>query len=103
MLIESEIKELASKKEYTKVFNYFHDEYTGMLRDFLERHEVEVKEKDCLIDYIVKTRVFMPKYNSYTISISNAMYNEDLSEEMKYELLMSSYKDVFKAFKEKNI
>ena len=67
MLIESEIKELASKKEYTKVFNYFHDEYTGMLRDFLERHEVEVKEKDCLIDYIVKTRVFMPKYNSYTI------------------------------------
>jgi|GluameStandDraft_1065615.scaffolds.fasta_scaffold10064_3 hypothetical protein len=99
MLIESEIKELASKKEYTKVFNYFHDEYTGMLRDFLERHEVEVKEKDCLIDYIVKTRVFMPKYNSYTISISNAMYNEDLSEETKYEMLMSSYKEVFKAFK----
>ena len=97
MLIESEIKELASKKEYTKVFNYFHDEYTGMLRDFLERHEVEVKEKDCLIDYIVKTRVFMPKYNSYTIS--NAMYNEDLSEETKYEMLMSSYKEVFKAFK----
>ena len=99
MLIESEIKELASKKEYTKVFNYFHDEYTGMLRDFLERHEVEVKEKDCLIDYIVITRVFMPKYNSYTISISNAMYNEDLSEETKYEMLMSSYKEVFKAFK----
>ena len=99
MLIESEIKELASKKEYTKVFNYFHDEYTGMLRDFLERHEVEVKEKDCLIDYIVKTRVFMPKYNSYTISISNAMYNEDLSEETKDEMLMSSYKEVFKAFK----
>ena len=99
MLIESEIKELASKKEYTKGFNYFHDEYTGMLRDFLERHEVEVKEKDCLIDYIVKTRVFMPKYNSYTISISNAMYNEDLSEETKYEMLMSSYKEVFKAFK----
>ena len=99
MLIESEIKELASKKEYTKVFNYFHDEYTGMLRDFLERHEVEVKEKDCLIDYIVKTRVFMPKYNSYTISISNAMYNEDLSEETKYEMLMSSYKEVFKAFR----
>lgn len=99
MLIESEIKELASKKEYTKVFNYFHDEYTGMLRNFLERHEVEVKEKDCLIDYIVKTRVFMPKYNSYTISISNTMYNEDLSEETKYEMLMSSYKEVFKAFK----
>lgn len=99
MLIESEIKELASKKEYTKVFNYFHDEYTGMLKDFLQRHEVEVKEKDCLIDYIVKTRVFMPKYNSYTISISNAMYNEDLSEETKYEMLMSSYKEVFKAFK----
>ena len=97
MLIE-EIKELEQKKEYTKVFNYFHDEYTNLLKDFLERHEVEVDERDCLIDYIVKTRFFMPKYNSYTIPISNAMYNEDLTEAMKYELLMSSYKDVIKAF-----
>ena len=98
MLIESEMKSLADKKEYTKVFNYFHDEYTDMLKCFLQRHEVEINEKDCLIDYIVKTRFFMPKYNSYTIPISNAMYNEDLPEQMKYELLMSSYKDVKKAF-----
>ena len=98
MLIESEMKKLAENKEYTKVFNYFHDEYTEMLKNFLERHEIETKEEDCLIDYIVKTRFFMPKYNSYTIPISNAMYNEDLPEQMKYELLMSSYKDVKKAF-----
>ena len=98
MLIESEMKNLADNKEYIKVFNYFHDEYTDMLKKFLERHEVEINENDCLIDYIVKTRFFMPKYNSYTIPISNAMYNEDLSEQMKYELLMSSYKDVKKAF-----
>ena len=98
MLIEAEIKELSEKKEYTKVFNYFHDEYTNMLKNFLERHEVEISENDCLIDYIVKTRFFMPKYISYTIPISNAMYNEDLTEAMKYELLMSSYKDVIKAY-----
>lgn len=98
MLIEEKIKELEQKKEYTKVFNYFHDEYTEMLKCFLERHEVETNENDCLIDYIVKTRFFMPKYNSYTIPISNAMYNEDLPEAMKYDLLMSTYKDVRKAF-----
>ena len=98
MLVEAKIKELAEKKEYTKVFNYFHDEYTEMLRSFLTRHDVTVDENDCLIDYIVKTRFFMPKYNSYTIPISNATYNEDLPEAMKYELLMSSYKDVRKAF-----
>lgn len=98
MLIEVELKELAENKEYTKVFNYFHDEYTDMLKNFLERHEVEVDENDCLIDYIVKTRFFMPKYNSYTIPISNAMYNEDLPEAMKYDLLMSTYKDVIQAF-----
>lgn len=97
MLIE-EIKELEQKKEYTKVFNYFHDEYTNLLKDFLERHEVEVDERDGLIDYIVKTRFFMPKYNSYTIPISNAMYNEELPEAMKYELLMATYKDVKNAF-----
>lgn len=98
MLIEEEIKELEQKKEYTKVFNYFHDEYTEMLKNFLERHDVEINENDCLIDYIVKTRFFMPKYNTYTIPISNAMYNEELSEAMKYELLMSTYKEVRKAF-----
>ena len=43
MLIEAEIKELAEKKEYTKVFNYFHDEYTEMLRNFLTRHEIAVR------------------------------------------------------------
>lgn len=98
MLIEAEIKELAEKKEYTKVFNYFHIEYTELLRDFLNRHDIATDEDDCLIDYIVKTRFFMPKYNSYTVPISNAMYNEDLPEAMKYELLMSSYKDVREAF-----
>ena len=98
MLIEAEMKELAKNKEYTKVFNYFHDEYTEMLKNFLQRNDVKVNEDDCLIDYIVKTRFFMPKYNTYTIPISNAMYNEQFSEEMKYELLMNTYKDVRKAF-----
>ena len=98
MLIEEKIKELEQKKEYTKVFNYFHDEYTELLKNFLQRHEVETSENDCWIDYIVKTRFFMPKYNSYTIPISNAMYNEDLPEKLKYDLLMSTYKDVKKAF-----
>ena len=98
MLIEAEMIELAKNKEYTKVFNYFHDEYTEMLKNFLQRNDVKINEDDCLIDYIVKTRFFMPKYNSYTIPISNAMYNEQFSEEMKYELLMNTYKDVRKAF-----
>ena len=98
MLIEAEMRELAKKKEYTKVFNYFHDEYTEMLKNFLQRNDVKVNEDDCLIDYIVKTRFFMPKYNQYTIPISNAMYNEELPEALKYDLLMSTYKDVRKAF-----
>lgn len=98
MLIEEELKQIEQKKEYTKVFNYFHDEYTNLLKSFLKRHDIEVNENDCLIDYIVKTRFFMPKYNSYTIPISNAMYNEDLSEAMKYELLMATYKDVKRVF-----
>lgn len=98
MLVEKEIKELASKKEYTKVFNYFHDEYTDLLKDFLVRHDVKVNEDDCLIDYIVKTRVFMPQYRNYTIPITNAMYNENEPEELKYELLMNSYRTVKDAF-----
>ncbi len=98
MLIEREIKELADKKEYIKVFNYFHNEYTEMMRDFLVRNEVKLNEDDCLINYIVKARCFTPKVAGYTIPITNAMYNENLTESMKYDLLMNSYpvvRDVF--------
>lgn len=98
MLIERELNDLANKKEYTKVFNYFHDEYTTLLKNFLERHEIEVKEDDCLIDYIVKTRVFMPQYKNYTIPITHCLYDEIVPEDVKYSLLMESYKSVIDAF-----
>ena len=91
MLVERKIQELADKKEYVKVFNYFHDEYTEMMRDFLTRHEVKLNEDDCLINYIVKTRCFMPKYTNYTFPITNAMYDENLPENLKYDLLINSY------------
>ncbi len=98
MLIESEMNKLAEKKEFTKAFNYFHDEYTVLLKDFLQRNEIDVKADDCLIDYIVKTRVFMPKYKEYTYPISYAMYNEELSDDKKYEILMNSYGTIYKVF-----
>ena len=100
MLVERDLKALAEKKEYSKIFNYFHEEYTTMLKDFLERHEVEVKDSDCLINYIYKTRAFMPKYKQYTIPITHAMYNEDVPEDMKITLLLNSYRIVKKAFSE---
>ena len=99
MLIESEMKKLAENKEYTKVFNYFHDEYTEMLKNFLERHEVAIKDEDCLIDYIVKTRFFMPKFTGYTIPITHCLYDENAPEEAKYMLLMESYQEVYEAFR----
>ncbi len=98
MLIERDMRELAENKEYIKVFNYFNDEYTKVLRDFLIRNEVEVKDDDVLINYIVKTRTFMPQYRSYTFEITNALYNEDLPEPLKYDMLMSSYPKILKAF-----
>lgn len=99
MLTERKIQELADRKEYVKVFNYFHDEYTDMMKDFLTRHEVKLNEDDSLINYIIKARCFTPKFADYTIPISNAMYSETLPENMKYELLMNSYPIVKKALK----
>jgi hypothetical protein len=98
MLVEKEIRKLAENKEYIKVFNYFHDEYTGMMKEYLTRHEVKLNDDDCLINYIIKARCFTPKNAGYTIPIANAMYNETLPENMKYDLLINSYpivKDVF--------
>ncbi len=98
MLELKEMQNLADKSEYTKVFNYFHDEYTELMRDFLIRHDVKVDKSDCLINYIIKTRIFMPKYSYYTIPITNAMYNEQVSEKKKYALLMDTYSFVKEVF-----
>lgn len=100
MLIERDLQDLVEKKEYTQIFNQFHVEYTQLLKDFLKRHDVEIKDSDCLINYIYKTRVFMPKFTTYTIPITNAMYNEEVPEDMKIALLMNSYRIVKKAFSE---
>lgn len=98
MLEIKEIQELADKKEYTKVFNYFHDEYTKLMHDFLIRHDVKVNDDDCLINYIIKTRIFMPDYSYYTIPIVCAMYNEEVPEHKKYSLLMDTYSFVKQVF-----
>ncbi len=98
MLAERKIQEPTTQEDYIKVFNYFHDEYTDMMKDFLTRHEVKLNEDDNLINYIIKARCFTPRYAGYTIPISNAMYSETLPENMKYELLINSYpivKDIF--------
>ena len=100
MLIKQELNELANEKEYIKVFNYFHDEYTELLKTFLVRHDVKVEDSDCLINYIVKTRAFMPQYTTYTVPISKAMYNENMPEEIKYDLLINSYDTIKKIFSE---
>ena len=42
----------------------------------------------------------MPRYTTYTIPITHAMYNESVPEDMKYTLLMNSYRIVRKAFSE---
>ena len=98
MLTKKQINELANRKEYIKVFNYFHDEYTDMMKKFLTRHDVKLNEDDCLINYIIKARCFTPKLAGYTIPISNAMYNETLPEIVKYDLLINSYPVVKAAF-----
>ena len=100
MLVEKDVQKLAEKKEYNELFNHFHAEYTKMLKAFLQRHDIEIKDSDCLINYIYKTRTFMPKYKQFTIPITNAMYNEDVPEDMKVALLLNSYRIVKKAFSE---
>ena len=37
MLVERDLQELADNREYIQVLNYFHSEYTDMLRNFLKK------------------------------------------------------------------
>ena len=93
-----EMQELAEKKEYVKVFNYFHNEYTNLMHDFLVRHDIKINDDDCLINYIIKTRVFMPEYSYYTIPIVNVLYNDNITEQKKYELITNTYSFVKQVF-----
>ena len=97
MLENKEVQALIEQNEYVKVFNYFHDEYTKTLKNFLIRHNVSVSENDCLINYIIKTRMFMPKYKKYTLLITD-VYNEEVSEEEKLNKLLTSYNEIKEAF-----
>ena len=53
MLIDKENEKPKSENEYIRVFNYFHDEYTGMMKDYLIRHKVKLNDDDCLINYSI--------------------------------------------------
>ncbi len=97
MLSNEKMKALVKPNEYIQVFNYFHAEYTNTLKNFLLRHDVSISEDDCLINYIMKTRMFMPAYKKYTFPITS-VYNEEVSEEEKLDALISSYKEVKEAF-----
>lgn len=97
MLNNEEIKTLAKQNKYIQVFNYFHSEYTDTLKNFLIRHDVSVSDDDCLINYIIKTRMFMPSYKKYTFPITS-VYDEEVSEEEKLDTLISSYNEVKEAF-----
>ena len=100
MLKEQQKKTVVETQEYLQVLNHFHTEYTQLLKNFLQRHEIAIKEDDCLIDYIIKTRVFMPKYSLYTIPITRIMYNENIPENVKYDLLINSYPMIKNVFNE---
>ena len=97
MLEKNEIQDLVTQSQYVKVFNYFHAEYTQTLKNFLIRHDVGISENDCLINYIIKTRIFMPKYGKYTSYITT-VYDENSSEEEKLGTLMNNYNEVIKVF-----
>lgn len=97
MLVDKELKELGDKKEYVKVFNYFHEEYTDLMKRYLTRHEVKLNDDDCLINYIIKTRCFTPKNAGYTIPISS-MYSDSMPDNEKFEILVNSYPEVRSAF-----
>lgn len=91
------IQTLIEQNQYIKVFNYFHDEYTKTLKNFLIRHDINISEDDCLINYIIKIRMFMPEYKKYTTIITN-VYNEDTTEEEKLDKLITSYSEIKEAF-----
>ena len=54
MLEKTEKQEITKTIKYAQIFNHFHYEYTQMLKEFLQRHDITIKEDDCLIDYIIK-------------------------------------------------
>jgi hypothetical protein len=96
MLIKSIVMDLLRGGEYSKIVNYFTDEYRCILENFLTKNKIEVSDKDTMIDIMYKVEINFPQHSGLMMLISMSLFNEDMTIGDRIERLIDNYDIVVK-------
>lgn len=94
MLNKGVVMDLLNNGEFTKIVDYFSDEYRLILEDFLIKNNIGLDDDDSMIDVMYKVEVNFPKHSGLMMLISAALYNEDMTIGDRIEKLIDLYNTV---------
>jgi len=96
MLSKDLVMGFLKDKEYSKIVDYFSDEYKSILEDFLIKNKIEVSDKETMIDVMYKVETNFPQHSGLMMLISISLFNEDMTIGDRIEKLIDNYDIVTK-------
>lgn len=94
MLNRTVIMNLLKDNEYSKIVDYFSDEYRIILDDFLIKNDIKISSEDSMIDIMFKVEINFPRYSGLMMLLSNTLYNEDITAGDRIEKLIANYNTI---------
>lgn len=91
MLNKDLVMNLLRNSEYSKIVDYFSDEYRNILEEFLIKNNVKISNEDSMIDVMYKVEVNFPKHSALMMLISVMLFNEDMAIGDRIEKLIDNY------------
>lgn len=91
MLSKEHLMSLLKDGEYSKIVDYFSNEYKEILENFLTKNSIEITDDDSMIDLMYKVEVNFPKHTGLMMLISMSLYNEDITIGDRIEKMIDNY------------
>lgn len=91
MLNKSVVMSLLKDREYSKIVDYFSDEYKSILIKYLVKNNIKVTDNDTMIDLMYKVEINFPNHSGLMTLISMSLYNEDMTISDRIEKLIDNY------------
>jgi len=83
--------DLLKAGEYSKLVNYFSDEYRIILEEFLVKNKIEISDDDAMVDVIYKVKSNFPQHSGLMMLISMSLFNEDMTTGTRIEKFIDNY------------
>ena len=95
MIDTNKIKAYVQVDDFNSAYKEIYKEYEQLTKSFLQRHHIELDEKECLPDYCNLIIKYFPKYQSYMKKIKKFMFSEDENAIEKIQKFINSYEEIY--------